>query len=135
MADFTLVKTSSALKDSASVAAGGNTSATLDLRTSHGAVLSMRIVNGSTGPSAPCIAYVGISHNSGATPSASISFGTDWFLLATLMGTTTNSDTRDFPPIEIPAGVQHVEVYFTGHTGQAVTVTAKVTVITKVVSA
>lgn len=135
MADFTLVKTSSALKSAASVAAGGNTSATVDLRTAHGATLSMQIVNGATGPSAPCIAYVGISHNSGATPSASISFGTDWFLLAALVGTTTNSDIRDFPPVDIPAGVQHVEVYFTGHTGQAVTVTAKITVVTKVVSA
>lgn len=134
MSDFTLVKSLNTLKDNVSVAAGGTTSATVDMRTAHGGLLSVQIKNGATGPTLPCVAYVGISHNTGSTPAASTTWGTDWFPLATLYGTVTNGDVRSFPPVEIPAGVQHLEVVFKDHTGQAITATAKLSIVTKVVS-
>lgn len=134
MTDFTLVKTLNTLKDNVSVSAGSSTSATVDLRTAHGGLLSVQIKNGATGPTLPCTAYIGISHDTGTTPSASTTWGTDWFPLATLYGTVTNNDVRSFPPVEIPAGAQHLEVVFSGHTGQAITATAKLSTVTKVVS-
>lgn len=134
MTDFTLVKTLDTLKDNVSVSAGSSTSATVDLRTAHGGLLSVQIKNGSTGPTLPCTAYIGISHNTGTTPAASTTWGTDWFPLATLYGTVTNNDVRSFPPVEIPAGAQHLEVVFNDHTGQAITATAKLSIVTKVVS-
>lgn len=134
MAEFTLVKTLNTLKDNVSVSAGSSTSATVDLRTAHGGLLSVQIKNGATGPTLPCVAYIGISHNTGTTPSASTTWGTDWFPLATLYGTITNGDVRSFPPVEVPAGVQHLEVVFIGHTGQAITATAKLSIVTKVVT-
>lgn len=135
MADFTLVKSSTKLLDNISVAAGGTQSAVIDCRTAHGGILSIQIKNGATGPTTPCVAYVGISHNTGTMPTASTTWGTDWFLLTALYGTISNNDVRNCPPIEIPAGVQHVEVVNTGNTGQAVTVTAVMSLVTKVVSA
>ena len=135
MTDFTLVKTLNTLKDNVSVSASSSTYATVDLRTAHGGLLSVQIKNGATGPTLPCKAYIGISHDTGTTPTPSVLWGTDWFPLATLYGTITNNDIRSFPPVEIPAGAQHLEVVFSGHTGQAITATAKLSIVTKVVSA
>lgn len=135
MASFTLNKTSTALFSAKSVAAGGTETATLDLRTCHGGTVSIQLKNGATGPTLAASVYVAYSHNSSSTPSASSTFGTDWFLGATLSGTTIANDIRDFPPVIIPPGVQHMEIVVTGNTGQAVTVTAKVTLVTSVVSA
>lgn len=135
MASFTLNKTSTTLFSAKSVAAGGTESATLDLRTCHGGTVSIQLKNGSTGPTVPARVYLGISHNSGTTPSASATFGTDWFSLTTLAGTSTSNDIRNFPPVTIPPGAQHLEIVVTGNTGQAVTVTAKATLVTSVVSA
>lgn len=135
MASFTLSKTSTTLFSAKSVSAGGTETATLDLRTCHGGTVSIQLKNGATGPTLAAQVYVAYSHNSGSTPSASATFGTDWFLAATLQGTTIANDTRDFPTVIIPPGIQHLEIVATGNTGQAVTVTAKVTLVTSVVSA
>lgn len=135
MASFTLSKTSTALLSSKSVAAGGTETATLDLRTCHGGTVSIQLKNGATGPTLAAQVYVAYSHNSGSTPSASATFGSDWFLATSLQGTITNNDIRNFPLVIIPPGVQHLEIVVTGNTGQAVTVTAKATLVTSVVSA
>ena len=135
MASFTLNKTSTALFSAQSVAAGGTETATLDLRTCHGGTVSIQLKNGATGPTLAAQVYVAYSHNSGSTPSASATFGSDWFLATSLQGTITNNDIRNFPLVIIPPGVQHLEIVVTGNTGQAVTVTAKATLVTSVVSA
>ena len=129
MTSFTLSKTSATLFSNQSVPAGGTEIATIDLRTSHGGTLSIQIKNGGTGPTLPARIHVAVSHSEGITPSASDTFGTDWFIMTTLSGTKTANDIRNFPPVIIPSGVQHLEVVATGHTGQAVIVTAKVTVV------
>ena len=134
MASFTLSKTSTTLFNNKSVAAAGTESATLDCRTAHGGTLSIQLKNGGTGPTIPPRVLVGISHNSGTTPSASSTFGSDWFVLTTLAGTSTSNDIRNFPPVVIPAGAQHLEVIITGHTGQAVTVNSRVTLVSSVES-
>jgi len=146
MASFTLSKTSTTLFNNKSVSAGGTESATLDLRTCHGGTVSVQLKNGGTGPTLAASVYVAYrtlaasvyvaySHNSSSTPSASATFGSDWFLAATLAGTTVANDVRNFPTIIIPPGVQHMEVVVTDNTGQAVTVNAKATLVTSVVSA
>lgn len=135
MASLTLSKTSTTLFNNQSVSAGGTQSATLDLRTCHGGTVSIQLKNGGTGPTVAASVYVAYSHNSGSTPSASSTFGTDWFLAATLSGTTVANDIRNFPPVIIPAGVQHMEVVVTGNTGQPVTINTQVTLVSSVVSA
>lgn len=135
MASFTLSKTSTTLFNNKSVSAGGTESATLDLRTCHGGTVSVQLKNSGTGPTLAASVYVAYSHNSSSTPSASATFGSDWFLAATLAGTTVANDVRNFPTVIIPPGVQHLEIVATGNTGQAVTVSAKATLVTSVVSA
>ena len=135
MASFTLSKTSTTLFNNQSVSAGGTQSATLDLRTCHGGTVSIQLKNGGTGPTIQASAYIAISHNSGTTPSASSTFGGDWFLMATLSGTTISNDIRNFSPVIIPPGAQHLEMIVTDNTGQAVTVNARATLVTSVVSA
>ena len=51
-------------------AAGATTRGTLDLRTAHGGLLTMKIVNGATGPTVQAQANVLAAHNSGSTPAA-----------------------------------------------------------------
>lgn len=109
-------------------AAGGATRAVLDLRTAQGGMLTMKITNGATGPTVQCEGIVLVAHNSGATPAAA-SAGADWKTLWKFGGgTTLNAVTeRSF---EVGSGVMHLEVEFTGNTGQAVTVEAYLSEIT-----
>lgn len=133
MTDTTLVKTARTLVSAGtSNSAGGTTRGTLDLRTTHGGVLYMKITNGGTGPTAQCEGRVLGAVNDGATPTAA-SAGSDWKTLWRFGGgTAANAVTER--PYEVPAGVQHLEVEFTGNTGQAVTVEAVFSEITKAVS-
>lgn len=109
-------------------AAGGTTRGTIDLRTAHGGILTLNITNGATGPTVQCEGRVLAAHNSGATPAAA-SAGADWKTLWKFGGgTTLNAVTeRSF---EVGSGVMHLEVEFTGNTGQAVTVEAYLSEIT-----
>lgn len=109
---------------STSNAAGGTTRGTLDLRGKCGGFLTLRMSNGGTAPTLQCLANVLISHAEGATPGAG-SDGADWYRIAQFGGTITASRVTpvgiDIPPC------QHLEVEFTGNTGQAVTVVAEFT--------
>ena len=58
-------------------AISGTTRGTADLRTSIGGLLTIKITNGATGPTAQAVANILISHNTGATPTAA-SAGADW---------------------------------------------------------
>lgn len=132
MTDTTLVKTPRTIVASASNAAGGTTRGTLDLRTAQGGLLTMKISNGATGPTAQCVANVLAAHNSGATPTAA-SAGTDWKTLWSFGGGTVNNAITE-QSIDVGPGVMHLEVEFTGNTGQAVTVEAYFSEITKAVT-
>lgn len=123
MTTTTLTKTPRTLVAAGtSNAAGATTRGTLDLRTAHGGLLTLKMINGATGPTTQCVANVLVAHNSGATPTAA-SAGADWKTIWSVGGgTVANAVTEQ--SVEISPGVMHLEVEFTGNTGQAVTVEA-----------
>lgn len=108
-------------------AAGGTTRGTLDLRTTFGGILTIKLTNASTGPTVGAQARVLISHNSGATPAAA-SAGADWKTIAAFGGSTTANDVFETSLNIDP--VMHLEVEVTGNTGQPVTCEAYLTEIT-----
>lgn len=108
--------------------AGGTTRGTLDLRTAAGGLLTIKLTNGGTGPTAQAEARVLVAHNSGTTPTAG-SAGTDWKTIWAFGGGTSNNAVTE-QSIEIGPAVMHLEVEVTGNTGQAVTCEAFVSEIT-----
>lgn len=106
-----------------SLAAGGTVRATLDLRTSWGGRLHAKITNGATGPTAPCVLNILSAVTDGATPTAAAE-GADWKLLKGGVTPGTGNGAALPIPYPIDKDVQHLEIEFTGHTGQAVTVEA-----------
>jgi hypothetical protein len=69
-----------------------------------------------------------VAHNSGSTPAAA-SAGSDWKTIWSFGGgTIANAITEQ--SVEIGPGVMHLEVEFTGNTGQAVTVEASLSEVT-----
>jgi len=133
MSTTTLTKTPRTLVANGSNAAGATTRGTLDLRTAQGGLLTMKIVNGGTGPTVQCQANVLAAHNSGSTPAAAAA-GTDWKTLWSVGGgTIANAITEQ--SMEVGPGVMHLEVEFTGNTGQAVTVEAYLSEITNATTA
>ncbi len=112
---------------------GATTRGTLDLRTAHGGLLTMKIINGGTGPTAACRCNVLAAHNAGATPAAA-SAGADWKTLWVFGGGTTASATTEQHFVVDPS-VMHLEVEFTGNTAQSVTVEAFLSELTNAVSA
>jgi len=123
MATITLTKAPRTLVAAGtSNAAAGTTRGTLDLRTTQGGLLTLKMTNGATGPTVQCQANILAAHNSGATPTAA-SAGADWKTLWTVGGgTIANAVTEQ--SMDVGPGVMHLEVEFTGNTGQAVTVEA-----------
>lgn len=114
-------------------AAGGTTRGTVDLRTPHGGILTLKLTNGGTGPTVQAVANVLIAHNSGATPAAG-SAGADWKTIWSIGGgVTANAVTEQ--SMEVSAGVMHLEVEVTGNTGQAVVCEAFLSEITSYTTA
>lgn len=134
MSTTTLTKNARTLVAAAtSNGAGSTTRGTLDLRTAQGGLLTMKISNGGTGPNAQCEGRVLIAHTSGATPTAA-SAGADWKTLWTFSGgIAANAVTEQ--SFTIDASVMHLEVEFTGNTGQSVTVEAYASEITNATTA
>lgn len=114
-------------------AAAGTTRGTVDLRGKLGGVLTMKITNGATGPTVQAEGRVLIAHNAGATPAAG-SAGADWKTIWKFGGgVTANAITEQ--SYEFGPGPMHMEVEFTGNTGQAVTVEAYLSEVTNSVTA
>lgn len=133
MTDTTLLKTARTLvADGTSNAAGATTRGTIDLRTAQGGLLTLKITNGGTGPTAQCEGRVLVAHTDGATPAAG-SAGAVWKTAWRFMG-GTNAGAVTEQSFDVSPGTQHLEVEFTGNTGQAVTVSALMSEITKAVS-
>jgi hypothetical protein len=133
MTDTTLAKTVRTLVAAGtSNAAGGTTRGVQDLRTTHGGLLTMKITNGGVGPTAQCECQVLVAHNAGSTPAAA-SAGADWKRVWWFGGGTTANAVIE-QSYEVSPGTMHLEVEFTGNTGQAVTVEAYLSEITKAVS-
>lgn len=123
-----LAKTLTTVVSSTSNSAGGTTRGVADVRTKHGGLLTLKITNGGTGPSVACQGRVLVSHAEGATPTAA-SAGADWKTVFVFDGGTANNAVTEQHFVFGP-GVQHIEVEFTGNTGQAVTVEALLTTYT-----
>ena len=128
MTTTTLNKAARSIVASGSNSAGGTTRGTVDLRTSQGGILTGKITNGGTGPTLQCEMRILVAHNDGATPSAA-SAGAVWKTVQRFGGGTTANAVSEFSYVVDP-GVQHLEVEFTGNTGQAVTVEAGMSEIT-----
>ena len=107
-------------------AAGATTRGTADVRGSLGGFVTLKITNGATGPTVQCEGRVLVAHTTSATPTAG-SAGSDWKTIWRFGGGTTSNAVTESGAIELPFGTQHVEVEFTGNTGQAVTVEAVMT--------
>ncbi len=103
------------------------------MRTALGGILTMKITNGGTGPTVQCVGRVLVAHNAGATPAAA-SAGADWKTIWAFGGGTANSAVTE-QSYEVGPGVMHLEVEFTGNTGQAVTVEAFLSEVTNSVTA
>lgn len=129
----TLTKTARTLVASTSNAAAATTRGTVDLRTAQGGLLTMKITNGGSGPTVQCEGRVLVAHDAGATPAAD-GAGADWKTLWRFGGgTSANAVTEQ--SFNVDPGTMHLEVEFTGNTGQAVTVEAYLSEITNAVSA
>ena len=107
---------------STSNTAGSTTRGTLDLRTTFGGILTVKMINGATGPTVQCTCNVLVAHNAASTPTAA-SRGADWKTIASFGNGTINSATNEFT-MSIPKDVMHLEIEFTGNTAQTVTVEA-----------
>ena len=116
-----LTKNDTAIVASASNAAGATTRGTIDLSAVYGGIVTMKITNGGTGPTVQCEGRVLISH-ADALPAAAAA-GTDWKTIWRFGGGTTNSAMTE-QSFQFGPEVRHLEIEFTGNTGQAVTVEA-----------
>ena len=121
----TVTLTPATLQASISVAAGTAQRAARSMLGKHGGLLTAKITNGASGPTTQCVATVYIAHTSGATPAVG-SEGADWKTYAVLGGGGLNANAVTPLSIVLPPCC-HVEVEFTGHTGQAVTVESLIT--------
>lgn len=103
-------------------AASGTTRGVLDVRGVDGGLVTLKITNGATGPTAAGEMRVLIAHNTGATPTAGAA-GADWKTVHRFNGGTTANDVTEshwrFGP-----EVTHIEVEAAANTGQPVTVEA-----------
>lgn len=131
MPTSTPIYTARTLVASTTNAAGATTRGTLDLRGKYGGTLTFKITNGATGPTVQCVANVLIAHNDGATPAAA-SRGADWKTVLSAGGGVANNAISEWS-LDLQC-VQHLEVEFTGNTGQGVTVEAYLTEFTSVSS-
>ena len=116
-----LTKNDTTIVASASNAAGATTRGTIDLSAAYGGIVTMKITNGATGPTVQCEGRVLISH-ADTLPTAA-SAGADWKTIWRFGGGVTGSAVTE-QSFQFGPEVRHLEVEFTGNTGQAVTVEA-----------
>ena len=104
--------------------AGNTTSAVIDLSAAYGAQIDIKITNGASGPTIAAQAQivVGADYNAGS-PTLLTNFG------GPLVGSVVNSAISYFS-VEIPIGVESVEVVAGSNTGQNVTIDADISKVT-----
>lgn len=133
MSSTTLLKTRRTLVAAGtSNAANATTRAAIDLRTAQGGRLTFKITNGAVGPSTQAVCSILTAHDEGPTPetgAAGAVWKTEWSFGG---GTNNNGVTEQF--YDVPQGVMHLEVEFSGNTGQAVTCEALFSEITAAVT-
>ena len=122
-----LTKSDTTIIASASNAAGATSRGTIDLSSAYGGTVTRKITNGGTAPTLQCEGRVLISH-ADTLPTAA-SAGADWKTVWRFRGVTTASAVTE-QNFQFGPEVRHLEVEFTGNTGQAVTVEAIATTYT-----
>lgn len=107
---------------SQSNAAAGTVRGAIDVRNRDGGIVTMKITNGATGPTAQCEGRVMIAHTELGTPAtgaAGAVWKTIWRFGGGITANAVTEQSYEFGP-----GVKHIQIEFTGNTGQAVTVEA-----------
>lgn len=110
-------------------AGGAAVRGTHDLEAIYGGFLTIKIVNGGTGPSAQCVCKIMVAHNL-TVPSAGAE-GTDWKVIAQYGGGLTASAITSVG-IPIDPSVVALQVEFDGNATQDVTVEAFISQITAI---
>lgn len=125
----TATKTARSVVASTTNTSGGTARGRVDLTTAFGGLLTFKMTNGGTGPSAECKANILVSHN--ASQPAAASAGADWKTIYSVGNGTTAGTVGEYNLLISPA-VMQLEVEFTGNTGQSVTVEAWFSELTSV---
>jgi len=126
-----LTKNARTIVANTSNAAGATTRGRLDMNAVQGpSLLTVKIVNGGTGPTLPCTAAVLVAHN--ATLPVVGPAGTDWKTFFPPVSPGTGASATLESAYQIPPSVMCLEVEFTGNTGQAVTVEAYLSELTTI---
>jgi hypothetical protein len=121
-------QTGAVVVSSAANTAGSTTRGRLDCSAVDGGILTMRITNGGTGPTAQCLGRILVAHKQSSMPAAA-SEGTgdnDWKQVGEFAGGTLANASSRFA-YRFGPEVAYIEVEFTGNTGQSVTVEAHAT--------
>lgn len=116
-----LTKSKTVIVASSSNAAGGTTRGTINLNSAHGGIVTMKITNGGAGPTVGCTCRVMVSHED-ALPAAGAA-GADWKVEWFFGGGVTSNKVTENSYVFGPE-VRHIQIEFTGNTGQNVTVEA-----------
>lgn len=117
-----------AIVTSAANTAGSTTRGRIDLTAVDGGIITLRLTNGGTGPTAQCVGRILVAHKQTSMP-ATAAEGTgdnDWKQVAEIGGGTTASASSR-TSYRFGPEVAYAEVEFTGNTGQSVTVEAHAT--------
>ena len=125
----TATKTARSVVASTVNTSGSTTRGRVEVLTAFGGILTFKMANGATGPSAQCVANVLIAHN--ATQPAAASAGADWKTIYSVGNGTTANTVGEYS-LQIPPAVMQLEVEFTGNTAQSVTVEADFSEISSV---
>jgi hypothetical protein len=126
-------QTGTALLTSQSLTAGASNHvrARLDCTAVDGGIVTMRITNGGTGPTAQCVGRVLVAHKGGSMPAAAAE-GTgdnDWKQVAEFGGGTLLNASSRFA-YRFGPEIAYLEVEMGGNTTQAVTIEAHATTFT-----
>jgi len=107
---------------SVSNADGATTRGAIDLRERDGGIVTIKMQAAAGGTSTPCEARIMVAHTTGTTP-ATDAAGAVWKTVGIMAGSTQPS--LDIERMyEIPPAAKHLQVEFTGNTGDATTVEA-----------
>jgi len=114
--------TKTAVVTSATNTAGSTTRGRVDCSGADGGMVTFRITNGGTGPTLQCEARVLVSHATSLPTAASEGTGDDDWKQVYVIGGGTTASASSRGVYRFGPEVQHLEIEFTGNTGQSVTV-------------
>jgi hypothetical protein len=107
---------------SVSNADGATTRGAIDLRERDGGIVTVKMQAGVSGLSTVCEARIMVAHTTGATPATGAA-GAVWKTVGIMAGSTQPSIVIE-RMYEIPPAVKHLQIEFTGNTGESATVEA-----------